>query len=239
MSLVNCKNGTEVNELCVDKKISGIFAPINSSVFENLEKDIIQFGCLSPIVIWGNTILDGHARYEICRKNNIAYSVVSLNIKNQDDAVAWVYFNQRNRRNMTPYARVESALKIKKSLKAVAERLSQFKTTGSFENYLASTASVSRSTYNSVVIIMEKASEDTKQLLRDGVRTIAEVKRELGLDNRKKAKASPETLVANIRISFTKKERRHFISLFLQDLSDHDELNILNESIDKFNELTD
>ena len=86
---------------------------------------------------------------------------------------------------------------------------------------------------------MEKASEDTKQLLRDGVRTIAEVKRELGLDNRKKAKASPEALVANIRISFTKKERRHFISLFLQDLSDNDELNILNESIDKFNELTD
>ena len=37
-----------------------------------------------PLNLWGNTLIDGHKRYEICKRHNIEFGVVGRIFKNKD-----------------------------------------------------------------------------------------------------------------------------------------------------------
>ena len=38
-----------------------------------LETDIRKRGCVMPLVLWNGILVDGHHRYEICKKYNIPF----------------------------------------------------------------------------------------------------------------------------------------------------------------------
>lgn len=67
-------------------------------------------------------ILDGHNRYEICKKHNLKFRVLSLDIKNIDEAKEWMIINQFARRNLSSYQRSLLALQLENIISEKAKQ---------------------------------------------------------------------------------------------------------------------
>ncbi len=75
---------------------------MNSS---SLKENILKAGkLLSPLIVWNNTLVDGHNRYEIVQEHpEIYFSTMPLRVfANREEALAWICKNQLGRRNLTP-----------------------------------------------------------------------------------------------------------------------------------------
>lgn len=73
------------------------------------------------MALWGDVLIDGHNRYDICTRHGIRYGVVHINgIASRDDAKIWIGKNQLGRRNLTDFQRVELALMMKPIVEARA-----------------------------------------------------------------------------------------------------------------------
>jgi len=74
----------------------------------NLEKSILKFGILDPLIVWDKgkkekVLIDGHCRYEVCKIHDIAFSVVEIEFDNDEEAYNWIIKHQLDdRRNATP-----------------------------------------------------------------------------------------------------------------------------------------
>lgn len=60
-----------MENLKVDNEFKNLLPPLTEDEYSQLESDIKKHGVLSPIIAWNGFIIDGHNRYEICRKNGI------------------------------------------------------------------------------------------------------------------------------------------------------------------------
>jgi len=109
-----------MKELNVNSELESIFPPLPSEVYAALEASIVKDGLISPIVVWNNTIIDGHNRYKICRAHNIEFDTVSVSFDDIEDAKLWIFEHQNGRRNLTDYSRCISAPKVKPALSAKA-----------------------------------------------------------------------------------------------------------------------
>jgi len=88
--------------LIVNPVFEKLIRPLTTEEFSELETSILRDGCLSPIALWGETILDGHNRYKICNKNEIKFDTVRINVSDEEDAKNWIDRNQLARRNLSP-----------------------------------------------------------------------------------------------------------------------------------------
>jgi len=88
---------TELND-SVFKNYLPVF--ISKKSYQELEKSIIAEGCRDPIVVWGNIIVDGHNRYEICQCHNVPFKTISKEFTDREEAMIWILNNQAARRNL-------------------------------------------------------------------------------------------------------------------------------------------
>ena len=90
--------------LKIDPEFQSQIPPLTDDEFKQLEENILKEGKLiSPLIIWGNTLVDGHNRYAILQKHpEIYFSTMPLRFENREEAVAWICRNQLGRRNFTP-----------------------------------------------------------------------------------------------------------------------------------------
>ena len=70
-------------------------------------------GCRDALVLWGDILIDGHNRYELCSKHNIPYKTVQREFKSRDDVIEWIILNQFGRRNLPAHERARLALRLK------------------------------------------------------------------------------------------------------------------------------
>jgi hypothetical protein len=110
-----------MQNLNVDKEFKNLLTPLTSEEFNNLEEKIKKEGFRDALVVWDNTIIDGHNRYEICKKNNIKFDVEEMKFENKQEAKAWIIKNQFGRRNLTNYQRSELALQLENIYKKKAK----------------------------------------------------------------------------------------------------------------------
>lgn len=94
-----------IHELKIEAGFKLLIPPLSAEELKQLEEDIILNGCLEPICIWGNTILDGHDCYEICMRLQIPFMIQHLYFENYEEAVVWICANQLDRGNITEEAR--------------------------------------------------------------------------------------------------------------------------------------
>lgn len=92
-------------KLKIDKEFKTLIPPLSPKEYEQLEANIIADGCREPIVIWKGYIIDGHNRYEICKKHKIGYKVKEMSFESRDEAVVWICTNQLGRRNIAEETR--------------------------------------------------------------------------------------------------------------------------------------
>ena len=90
--------------LKIDPEFQSQIPPLTDDEFKQLEENILKEGkLLSPLIVWNNTLVDGHNRYTILQKHpEICFSTMPLRFANREEALAWICKNQLGRRNLTP-----------------------------------------------------------------------------------------------------------------------------------------
>ena len=90
--------------LKIDPEFQSQIMPLTDDEFQQLEENILKEGkLLSPLIVWNNTLVDGHNRYAILQKHpEICFSTMPLRFANREEALAWICKNQLGRRNLTP-----------------------------------------------------------------------------------------------------------------------------------------
>lgn len=90
-------------KLKIDNEFKSLIPPLTTEEYNQLEENIIEDGCLHSIIIWDNTIIDGHNRYQICTENNIPFSTRPMIFDSKEDAIDWIIKHQLGRRNLTEF----------------------------------------------------------------------------------------------------------------------------------------
>jgi len=176
--------------LKVHSELQTLLPPLSDAEYQGLKADILEHGCLSPIVVWNDTIVDGHNRYAICQDHKLAFDTVELEFDTLDDAKFWAWQHQEYRRNLMPFQRVELALKFKPMLTAKGkanmsagggDKVSANAKAGcptldnpvnDTKKELAKIAGVSHGTLHKAEYLHDHADDETKQKLRNGDTTI-------------------------------------------------------------------
>ena len=90
--------------LRIDPEFKAQIPPLTEDERKQLEENILADGeILSPILVWNDTIVDGHNRYEILQNHpEIPFTVYPLTLENREQVLVWICKNQLGRRNLTP-----------------------------------------------------------------------------------------------------------------------------------------
>ena len=90
-------------EIKIDEEFKSLLPALDEKTFWNLERDIIQNGVHTPIVIWNGYIIDGHNRYGICVEHDIPFETIDYSDKlaTREDVILWIIMTQISRRNLS------------------------------------------------------------------------------------------------------------------------------------------
>lgn len=172
----------ELRTLNIDPEFRDLIPPLAEEERKLLEDSIVAGGCESPLFIWNGIIVDGHNRYEICRKHSIRFAVIEKDFTDRDAALMWIIQTQLGRRNLTTYQKGELALRFEPLIKAQAKEKQGQRTDlmnipknsaecpadSETRQQLGKLAGVSHDTIKKVKKLTESADDDTKQKLRRG-----------------------------------------------------------------------
>ena len=95
----------KVHILKTDKTFKQLIPPLSSNEQKQLEENIMKDGCREPLCIWGDTIVDGHNRYEICNRLKIPFHIQEIEFNNREEVIVWICANQLGRRNISEETR--------------------------------------------------------------------------------------------------------------------------------------
>lgn len=224
-----------MRELKIDPELRDLLPPLTSEEYKQLEKNIIEngFDRNFPIMEWQGFIVDGHNRYDICRKHNIEPIIGTLAYKTKEEVMEWMLDIQLGRRNLTPIQKIaitekyrpiyeKQAKENKQNAMMIArqnnennknEQFSQISsTTVDSKNKidvrakLAETAGVSTDTYSKGKKILDSDNEKLKQEVLSGEKSINAGYKEL---TGKKENKKEETRNTDVQINMdNKKEKR-------------------------------
>lgn len=63
-------------ELAINQTFQNLIPPLSPEELSALEASLKHEGCRDPLVVWNNTIIDGHHRYAICTKHGISFNTI-------------------------------------------------------------------------------------------------------------------------------------------------------------------
>ena len=163
-------------ELIIDPEFQRICPPLKEAERKLLEESILEKGCIDPILVWNNTIVDGHNRYRICREFNIPFDIQSIEFKDRADAKLWIVKNQIGRRNISAFQRCELVLPLEPEIRSNAKKRMQAgirqSARGDTRSILAEMAGVSHGTMDMVKEILRRGDEETIRRARSGAISI-------------------------------------------------------------------
>ena len=94
-----------IKELQIDEEFKNLIAPLQRKEYLQLEENLLDDGCLNPIITWKGIIIDGHNRYNICTKHNIPFETIEKDFPCRDAVISWICKNQLGRRNISEETR--------------------------------------------------------------------------------------------------------------------------------------
>lgn len=92
-----------MKSIVIEPEFRDKIPPLSADEFAKLEENILADGEVrEPLVLWNNTIIDGHHRWAIIQKHpEIPYKVKHMEFADKWAAVVWMCRNQLGRRNVT------------------------------------------------------------------------------------------------------------------------------------------
>ena len=90
--------------LTIDPEFEAKCPPLTDDELSQLEENILEEGLvLMPLIVWNDTIVDGHNRYRIAQAHpGIGFRTHEKQFSNRYEALSWICKNQLGRRNLTP-----------------------------------------------------------------------------------------------------------------------------------------
>lgn len=192
----------------IDPEFQALIPPLTADEFTQLEKNILKDGIRDPLVVWktpsGEEILvDGHNRWKISvAHGGIPFKIHYMEFNTRADAMVWIIDKQLGQRNLPVIDKVTLHDKKKGILAEEAKKKlggdhkseefqkskdknscplisRQEKRQNSTDYKIAQAAGTSEDTVRKVRLINEKADERTKQLIRDGEKSINQAVNEI------------------------------------------------------------
>ncbi len=182
----------------IDPELNEVLPKLSDADYKALEQSLLTEGFKgAPIMIWGDIIVDGHNRYDICNKHNIPYEVKEIEFKSKEEAIIWMVRQQLGRRSLTPLQRIQIVEKYRPFYKKKAKENMSLgggdKKSGlenstnpiSVENKidvraeLAKDADVSTNTYSKGMKILESGNEELINETINGQKSINKAFNEL------------------------------------------------------------
>ena len=98
--------------ITINNELLQYIDPLTANEYAALERSLLAEGCRDALVLWGEVLVDGHNRYEICRKHGIEFKIVqNTSFASIDDVMLWMIDNQLGRRSVTDFQRGVLALR--------------------------------------------------------------------------------------------------------------------------------
>ena len=214
LNAVDLLTGKEfkMKELKIDPELRDLLPPLTDEEYKQLEKNIVENGFDKnfPIMVWHDFVVDGHNRYEICRKHKINFVYGTLAYETKEEVMEWMLDIQLGRRNLSPIQRIAIAEKYrpiyekqakerqaeyhgnqydKKNVKSgLTENLPQVQKerNPTTDKRLSDMAGVSEKTYRMGAKILNSDNEDLKQRVLSGETAISTGYKELVEKNENK-----------------------------------------------------
>jgi hypothetical protein len=106
-------------EITINEVLRSYIDPLTPSEYSALERSLLAEGCRDALVLWNDVLIDGHNRYAICRKHDIAFKTVqNTGFESIDDVMLWMIDNHLARRSVSDFQRGVLALRKKEIVAA-------------------------------------------------------------------------------------------------------------------------
>ena len=99
------KNHDAYYSLRIDEEFQSLVPPISANEQKRLEENLVRDGCLDPLCVWDETMLDGRHRYDICIRHGIPFSIAYVFLHSREEAFAWICARQLLRTDIPEGAR--------------------------------------------------------------------------------------------------------------------------------------
>lgn len=151
---------SSIHEIKIDDEFKTLLPPLTPDEYATLENNLKTNGCLNKLIVWGDTLLDGHNRLEICTRLGIPYEVKKIHLESRIDAFKWIVANQDGQRNLdlNSFARSEVALKCTRLIADL--RQNSDAPIGRTDDKIGEIAKVSRDTIRKVQAVLERAPSE-------------------------------------------------------------------------------
>ena len=199
----------------VNEEFKRLIPALSNEEFAQLERNCLQDGIRDAIVVWNDTIIDGHNRFAIAQKHGLEFRTESKQFDTEGDVKEWMIMHQFGRRNLSVWDRSQLALKLEDVFKAKAkENLS--KAGSSFspkegcqisdkvaqpvdtKKELAKIANVSHDTIAKVKHIEAKATPEVKAQLSTGEVSINQAYKDIKKEEKQQVKLDEREKLAEI-----------------------------------------
>ena len=118
--------GARTFPLRIDDEFSTLIPPHTAEELQQLEKLLVAEGCCrDPLVTWRGILIEGHARYRICKDHRISYKTKEINLPNREAVTEWIIRNQLGKRNLGTEGRCRLALALEPFIAAQAKERQQ------------------------------------------------------------------------------------------------------------------
>jgi ParB family chromosome partitioning protein len=180
-----------MSEIIIDQHFRDLIPPLSGEELTLLEESIIRDGCRDAILLWGDTIVDGHNRFEICTRLGIPYNTLAMDFPDREAAQLWMIANQMGRRNLHPLDKVPLLERKREILAAQAKERQGARSdlqgdiqknftecSPQTRDTIAAEIGVSGPTYEALRTVSNEGTDELKQAVREkkvGASTAAEI----------------------------------------------------------------
>jgi hypothetical protein len=107
-------------DVVINEELKAYIDPLTGEEREALERSLLAEGCRDALVLWGNVLVDGHNRYEICSRHGLPFRTVqNPRFQSIEDVHLWMIDQHLGRRSVSDFQRGVLALRKRE---IVAER---------------------------------------------------------------------------------------------------------------------
>lgn len=100
--------------IIINPQLRDYIDPLTTQEFLALERSLLKEGCRDALVLWGETLIDGHNRYTICQKHGIPFQTKQNDqFGSIEDVMLWMIDNHLARRSVSNFQRGVLALRKK------------------------------------------------------------------------------------------------------------------------------
>ena len=91
-----------MQNIIIDQEFKELLPRLDAETLALLEENILLNGCRDSLVLWGDVLIDGHNRYEICTRNKVPFTTINREFDSREAVLIWIVSTQIARRNLSP-----------------------------------------------------------------------------------------------------------------------------------------